>query len=156
MPGFAIDSRPTIQVFSPTLAEEAELVTFTSTPSGSTLIRTIPQPAFDKDQGKPLLDSLSDAVESILGEGIATSASGSQGVDDSGLIYDAVTFTVEYVPTTPIPGRIVGTVQIPVTTLTLDTSFGAGGAQFGLGTGIATAPELIQAEYDRLKALTGA
>ena len=148
MPGFAIDSRPTVQVYSPTLAEEAEIITFTSTPSGSVLIRTVAQADFDADKGKALIDSLSDAVESILQEGIATSASGSQGVDDSGLIFDAVTFTVEYVPQRVAPGRILGDVQIPVPTLTLDT-------QFGSAAGVVTAPELILAEYNRLKALTG-
>src|SRR5690348_11261045 len=108
MPGFAIDSRPTVITYSPTLSEEAMIVTFTSTPSGSTLIRTVPQASFAQDKGKALLDSLSDAVEQILGEGIATGAAGTQGLDDSGLIFDAVTFTVEYVPSAPTPGRILG------------------------------------------------
>lgn len=148
MPGFATDSRPTVQVYSPTLAEEAELVTFTSTPSGSTLIRTIAQADFDADRGKALIDSLSDAVESILQEGIATGASGSQGVDDQGFIFDAVTFTVEYVPQRTIPGRLIANVQIPVSVLTLDTQFGS------LDT-LTTAPEMILNEYNRLKALAG-
>lgn len=148
MPGFAIDSRPTVQVFSANLAEEAELVTFTSTPSNSTLIRTIAQADFEADKGKALIDSLSDAVESILQEGIATGAAGSQGVDDAGLIFDAVTFTVEYVPQRTIPGRLIANVQIPVATLTLDT-------QFGGIVGLDTGPETILAEYNRLKALAG-
>lgn len=148
MPGFLQDSRPTVQVYSPTLAEEAEICTFTSAPSGSTLIRTVAQTDFAADKGKALLDSLSDAVESILQEGIATSAVGSQGVDDSGLIYDAVTFTVEYVPTRTVVGRVLGDVQIPVNVLTLDT-------QFGSVAGVVTAPELILDEYNRLKALAG-
>ena len=148
MPGFGIDARPTVQVFSASLAEEAELVTFTSTPSNSTLLRTIAQTDFDADKGKALIDSLSDAVESILQEGIATGAAGSQGVDDSGLIYDAVTFTVEYVPQRTIPGRLIDNVQIPVSTLTLDT-------QFGSAQGVTTAPEIILDTYNRLKALAG-
>ena len=148
MAAFLKDSRPTVQVYSPTLAEEALICTFESTPSGSYLIRTVSQADFTADKGQALLSSLSSAVESILGEGIATSAVGTQGVDDSGLIFDAVTFTVEYVPTVSTPGRILGDVQIPVNVLTLDT-------QFTSGTGVVSAPELILNEYNRLKALAG-
>lgn len=145
----AIDSRPTVQVFSPTLAEEAQIVTFRSFPSSSVLIRTIAQSdANAADGGQSLLDSLSNSVESILQEGLAVAAAGTQGIDASGLIFDAVTFTVEYVPSPSVPGRILGDVQIPVDTLTLDT-------QFTSGTGITSAPELILAEYNRLKALAG-
>src|SRR5690242_9196355 len=111
------DSRSTVQVYSPTLAEEALIVTFFSYPSGSTLIRTVPQTSFEAGNGGPLCESLSDAVEQILGEGIATSAAGTQGVDDSGLIYDAVIFTVEYVPSAPVVGRILGDATIPVDTI---------------------------------------
>lgn len=147
----AVDTRPTVQTFSPTLAEEAQICTFYSYPSGSILIRTVPQTDFATDGGLALMNSLSDAVENILGEGIAVAAAGEQGLDVSGLIYDAVTFTVEYVPPTSIPGRIIGNVTIPVQTLTLDTSI-AGGSGV---PGITTAPELILAEYNALKKSAG-
>lgn len=143
-----IDSRPTVVVYTPTLSTEAQICSFWSYPSGSTLLRTVSQADFDADRGKALLDSLSDAVEQILGEGLAVAAAGSQGLDNSNLIFDAVTFTVEYVPPTSVPGRILGSIDIPVNLLTVDTQFSA----FLSGK---TAQELIVDEYDRLKALAG-
>lgn len=148
MTSVVIDARPTVQVYSPALAEQALLVTFHSYPSGSVLLRSIPETAYDKGDGGALCESLSAAVEQILGEGIAVAAAGSQALDDSGLIYDAVTFTVEYVPSYASPGRITNDISIPVNTITLDT-------QFGSIPGLETAPELILDEYNRLKALAG-
>ena len=143
-----IDARPTVIVYSPQVSEEGQLCSFFSWPSGSTLQRTVSQSDFNADKGKALLDSLSDAVEQILGEGIAIGASGSQGLDTFNLVFDAVTFTVEYVPPQSVPGRILGDVEIPVRTLTIDTQFGS----FLSGK---TAQELILDEYNHLKTLAG-
>ena len=143
-----LDSLPTVQVFSPSLVSQGLLCTIGSSPSGSTLIRTVPQASFQADQGAGLLSSLSDAVEAILQEGIATAAAGVQGIDASNLLYDAVLFTVTYVPPSPIPGEITGSVEIPVTSITADTQFGS----FLQG---GNAADLILAEYNRLKALAG-
>jgi len=148
MPYQLLSSAATVQVYSPTLVSDALICTFVSYPSGSTLISTVPQASFDADQGAGLLESLSAAVEQVLGEGIAVDATGTQGVDTSGLLYDAVLYTVAYVPPTPIPGTITGTVEVPVNVLTADTQFGS----FLTG---GTAAERILAEYNRLKALAG-
>lgn len=143
-----IDSNPTVQVYSPTLIAQALVCTIRSSPSGSYLIRTIPRNEFNTGTGKALLDSLSDAVESILSEGLATAAAGVQGIDGAGLIYDAVLFTVTYVPPDGVPGEIVGSVEIPVAVITADLSL------LG-GSGTESAPQLIRDEYDRLAALSG-
>lgn len=144
-----LDSQTVVQVLSPSLAAEALFVTFQSFPSGSVLIKTVPNTAFVAGSGGPLIASLSDAVESILSEGVAIAAAGTQGVDDaSGLIFDAVTFTVEYVPPVPIPGQITGDVQIDVLIITADTSLLGGG-------GVESASQLISDERDRLAAMSG-
>lgn len=148
MPSQLINSNTVVQVYSPTLADQAEYCTFYSFPSGSTLTRTVSEADFKGDKGKALLDSLSDAVESILGEGIAVAATGTQGIDANNFVFDAVLFTVQYVPPFSIPGTITGTVEVPVTTLTADTAF----ASFIQG---GSAQELILEEYNRLKALAG-
>src|SRR5690348_1299815 len=148
MPAQAINAVPTLQTYGPGLSQEAEFVTFYSFPSGSTLVRTIAHQDYVADKGLGLLNSLSDAVESLLQEDYVVAASGTQGLDDSDLIFDAVTFTVQYVPPTPIPGQILGDVQVPVTILTADTSFSS-----FLSGGSAT--DLLLAEYNRLKALAG-
>ena len=143
-----LDSVSTVQVFSATLVSDALTCSIRSFPSGSYLQRTISQADFDADAGAGLLTSLSDAVENILGAGVATSAQGTEGIDPASLIYDAVIFTVTYVPSYPSPGTITGNVEVPVDVLTADTSLGS----FIQG---GTASERILAEYDRLKALAG-
>lgn len=143
-----IDSVETVQVFSPTLVSEALLVTIRSFPSGSMLIRTVPLDVFNSGGTSPLLASLSDAVESILQEGTATAAQGTQGIDESGLIFDAVDFTVTYVPPDPIPGQITATVEIPVNVITEDTGFGS----FTTG---GSAADQITATYQRLADMYG-
>lgn len=143
-----LDSVSTVQVFSATLVSDALYCSLRSFPSGSYLNRTVPQTSFDADTGAGLLTSLSDSVENILGEGIATSAVGSQGIDSSNLLYDGVIFTVAYAPPYTSPGTITGDVEIPVDVLTADLSL-------GLTHSGGTAPERILAEYNRLKALAG-
>ena len=141
-----IDSIEVVQVFSPTLVSDALLVTIRSYPSGSVLIRTVPQDIFSSGGTSPILASLSDAVEQILEAGVATAAAGTQGIDDSGLLYDAVVFTVTYVPSMPIPGEISATVTIPVDVVTADTQFGS----FLTG---GSAADQINATYERLAAM---
>jgi hypothetical protein len=138
----------TVQVYGPQLASEALICTLASAPSGSQLIRTVPEASFRADQGAGLLGSLSDAVESVLGEGIAVAAVGTQTVDNSGLLADEVVFTVEYVPAAPVPGPIAADVSVPVSVLTADTQFGS----FLTG---GTAQERILDTYNKLKALAG-
>lgn len=142
-----LSSPDSVQVLSPTLAVEGMLCTMQSFPSGSTLIRFVPAAEFDADQGSGILASLSSAVEQILQEGTATSATGTQGVDDNGLIYDAVLFTVSYQPPYTTPGPLTAPVQIPVNVITEDT-------QFGSFTEGGSAADQISAAYQRLVAMS--
>jgi hypothetical protein len=141
-----LDSVEVVQVYSPTLVADALLVTIRSFPSGSVLVRTVPQEIFAAGGTSPILASLSDAVEQILQEGTATAAAGEQALDDSGLLYDAVTFTVTYAPAVPIPGTLEARVTIPVDVLTADTQFG------GFLTG-GSAADRINETYQRLEAM---
>jgi hypothetical protein len=144
-----LDSASVVQVFSSALVSDALLCSIISYPSGSRLVRTVPQAEFQADSGAGILESLSDAVESILGEGIAVAASGTQSIDSGGFVADQVVFTVRYVPTYQTPGVIEGEVTVPVDVLTADQSL------LGSVAGFDSAPELILAEYNRLKALAG-
>lgn len=120
-----LDNPQTVQVLGPQLVSQGMLCTIQSFPSGSFLIRTVPLADFNSDRGQGLLRSLSETVESVLGEGIATAAEGIQGIDDNDLIYDAVRFTVTYVPPGPAVGTVSAPVDVPVNVLTADTSFGS-------------------------------
>jgi len=141
-----LDAYETVQVFGPNLASQGQLCTIVSSPSGSMLIRTVPQASFVADQGQGLLSSLSDAVENLIEGGLASAAVGTQGIDTAGLLFDAVDFTVTYTPATPIPGTITTVVEIPVDVLTADTSFG------GFLTG-GSATDRLSAAYQKLAAM---
>lgn len=149
MPYKLLASNETVQVFSPSLVQDALICTIASSPSASILLRTITQQEFTTDNGAALLTSLSDAVESILGEGIAVAAAGTQLVDPaSGLLYDAVVFTVAYPQGSGAQATITGTVEVPMTTLTADTQFGS----FLTG---GSAQQMILDTYNHLAALAG-
>lgn len=136
-----------VQVYGPDLVAEVQACTIESFPSGAVLVRVVPQQAFDADQGKALLLSLSDAVEQILQAGTATGATGNFRIDANDLLVDYVDFTVTYVPSAAIPGTISTLVPIPVRTITADTSI------LGGSSGFESAPELIDAAYQRLAAM---
>jgi hypothetical protein len=150
MPQKLLASNETVQVFSPTLVSDALICTILSAPSGSILIRTITLTDFAADHGAALLGSLSDAVESLLGEGLAVAAAGTQGFEQSsGLLSDLVVFTVAYPQGAGTDAQITATVSIPVTIITIDTQFGS----FLQDT--TAAPQLILDTYNRLKTLAG-
>jgi len=138
-----INSVDNVQVLGPELLVETLLCTIQSFPSGSILVRSVPQDSFVAGDGGPLCASLSAAVEQILSEGTATAAVGFQGIDQSLLLYDAVTFTVTYVPPNPTGGEITAPVTIPVAVITEDTGFGS----FTTG---GSAADQINATYQRL------
>ena len=146
--GYQLLSSPdTVLVYSTNTVVDALACTILTTPSGSIVGRTIPLADFQADKGQGLLKALADAVEEILGEGIAIAASGGQGVDAAGLLYDFVRFTVGYTPPGGTPGAITADVDIPVNSLTLDTQFGS----FIEGD---TPQEAILATYNRLKGMS--
>lgn len=147
MPTQLLNSVPQVQIVG-NLTSDGQIATFQSFPSGSVLTRWISQADFTSDRGKALQDSLGDAVERILGEGLAIDATGVQTIDNSGFIADNVDFTVRYVPTYPSLGGAEGTARVPVSILVADTQFGS----FLVGGSPA---EIILAEYNHLKALAG-
>lgn len=141
-----LDSVEAVQVYSPTLVADVLVCTIQSFPSGSVVLRTIPQTSFAADEGQGLLASLSSAVENIIDGGLATAANGLQVVDESGLLQDVARFTVSYAPPAGTPGEITATVDVPVNVLTADTQFGS----FLSG---GSAADMISATYQRLAAM---
>lgn len=140
-----INSTDTVLVYGTTVSD-ALACTIATSPSGAIVVRTIARAAFEADNGQGLLNSLADAVENILGEGVAIGASGFQSVDVNGFLADFVRFTVGYTPQGGTPGEITADVDIPVPVLTADTQFGSfldGGS----------AADRIGATYSRLQAM---
>lgn len=141
-----LSSRSSVQVLSPTLVVDTVSCTIQTGPSGVVATREVPLSEFTADQGEGILNSLAVAIEQVMSDGMVSGASGTQLIDDSGLILDAVSFVVTYQPPPPIPGPISVDVTIPVDVLTADTSFGsflAGGS----------AADQISAAYQRLQAM---
>lgn len=141
-------SYDTVQVLSATSAVDVIYCTIVTDGSGSVVQEAITKHEFEANQGAGELNTLADAVDGAISGGLATFAVGTQGVDASGLIFDAVTFTVEYVPPQPTFAPITTTVEIPVGVLTLDPAI-------ALHITGGNTTERLQAAYDKLKTLAG-
>lgn len=147
--GYVLQSSyDTVQVLSSTSAVDVIYCTIVTDGSGSIVQMAITKTEFNANQGAGDLNTLADAVDGAISGGQAISAVGTQGVDANGLIYDAVTFTVQYVPSRPTIGPLTTTVEIPVFLLTLDVGIAL---QYPGGN----ATERLQAAYDQLKTLAG-
>lgn len=143
-----LSSYDTVQVLGATSAVDVIYCTIATSGSGSIVQRAVPKAEFVQDNGEGILSSLADAVDNAISGGLADAATGTQDLDESGLLYDAVVFTVSYTPNTPTTGPITTTVTIPVDVLTADTSFG------GFLTG-GSAADRLRAAYDSLVKLAG-
>lgn len=143
-----LSSYDTVQVLSASAAVDVIYCTIITTGSGSIVQRAVPKTEFVSDQGGGILSSLADAVDNAISGGLADSATGTQDLDESGLLYDAVVFTVSYTPQYATTGPLTTTVTIPVNVLTADTSFG------GFITG-GSASDRLRAAYDSLVKLAG-
>lgn len=143
-------SYDTVQVFSASEVVDAIYCVIATAGHGAVVNRTIPKANFGKngiDVG--MLNALATAVDEAIDGGLAVAASGVQDVDDSGLLLDAVQFTVQYVPASPTLGPLTTTVTVPVDVVAADTQFGS-----FLSGGGSTADRL-QAAYANLKTLSG-
>lgn len=142
-----LDSYDTVQVLSPTTAVDAIYCTIQTSGHGAVVQRTVPKTEFEADRGDGILASLATAVDQVLDGGLAVAAQGTQDVDNAGLLYDGVVFTVEYLPPFATAGPLTTTVTVPVNVLTADTQFGS----FLTG---GSAQDRLQAAYQRLVALS--
>lgn len=138
----------TVRALSPSLSSEIELATIRTTPSGAIVTLGVPKSIFDTAAGNNVLNDFAQAVEDLLAGALASGAVGVQGIDEQGLVYDAVAFTVVYEPATPRLGTISTVVEIPAGVITADPSF----ANFLTG---GSATERLAAAYANLKALAG-
>lgn len=142
----ALDSADTVQVLSPSLVYDANLVTIRSD-GGWILLRTIPKTDLVAQTADELLTSLADGVDSLVGAGYAVAAWGVQDVDASNLLYDAVRFTVAY--DTPGGGQLTTEVDVRVEFVAFTATGGPGASAENL------ARDQLQAAYDNLRAMAG-
>ena len=117
------DQQRTVQVLGPAQVLDVMRVGATTVPHNVYFQRDIPYLSW-RDQGAgPWLGTLADAIEQRLQSGLADSAAFVQDVDASGLLTDAVEFTVTLPPSGTQPGPMSTTVTVPVNMLTADTAF---------------------------------
>lgn len=141
-----IASESSIQVLSPTLTQPIVQTTIQTVPHGVIASLALDQADFDAGTAGAILEPFAANIETIMSQGVAIAAQGSQSLDPNGLLADGVDFTVEY-RNPAIPGSsLTVVVTVPVGLLTATEQFGGHG-------GLADAEALIDAAYNKLAAM---
>lgn len=141
-----IASESSIQVLSPTLTQPIVQTTIQTHPSGVIASLALDQADFDAGTAGAILEPFAANIETILSQGKAVAAVGSQTLDPNGLLADGVDFTVEY-RNPAVPGSaLTVVVTVPVGLLTATEQF------MGQG-GLAEAEAMIDDAYAKLAAL---
>ena len=109
-----IGSYPTVQVLSPTLVNDVQYCTIQTDPSGVIASMPVQQDVFNKGQAGPVLTAFANGIEQLMAYPHVVAATGTQSLDASGLLQDFVTFTVQYVPTSPTSTSITADADVPV------------------------------------------
>lgn len=141
-------SYSTVQVLGPSLINDVVYCTIETIPSGVIASMPVDQSAFDGGTAGTLLDGFAQAIELVMQQGEAVAGQGQQTIDQSGLLQDVVTFTVEYTP--PGAGATSITAQADVPVPLLSTVETIGGQ-----TTIADAEAIVHAVYLNLENLAG-
>lgn len=109
-----IASTSTVQVLSPTLVNPVVYCTIQTQPSGVIASIPVQQTVFDASAAGVELQNFADAIEQTMNLGYVIAGVGSQQLDQSGLIEDFVTFTVQYTSATTPPSGVTAEANVPV------------------------------------------
>jgi hypothetical protein len=113
-----LGSHRDIQVLSGTQVIDVERVAATTVPSGVYFERVVPLTIFGTAAATDYIAELAEAIEQRIQGGIADSASFTQDVDASGLVFDAIEFLISIVGPPEGGGTFSTTVTVPVNLLT--------------------------------------
>lgn len=150
MAGYSlIASESTSQVVSPTLVIPVEYCTIRTDPSGAIVSAPVSRDVFDAGASGTLLSSYAANVEYLLGHDHVVGATGSQTLDNSGLLQDNVVFTVQYMPAGATATAVTADAIVP-SNLLLE-----GGDPSIEGTLLASAAQIIDNTYNNLAAAAG-
>ena len=108
----------TVQVLGPSQVADVERVSGTTIPHSVYFERDVPLTVFGTAGADDYVNELAVAIEQRLQGGVADSAAFVQDVDDSGLLTDAIQFTVSVPPPPGSVGPFTTTVVVPVNLLT--------------------------------------
>lgn len=120
-----VSQTPSVQVLSANEVIDTMEVGFVTAPSGVYAQRSVPRSAWKDGGAGAWIGPLATSIENLISGGLASGAVFVQDVDaSSGLLKDAMQFTVLYDAPPPAVAPMTTTVTIPVDMLTLDTQFG--------------------------------
>ena len=108
----------TVKVLGPSQVIDVERVSATTLPHNVYFERDVPLTIFGTAGADDYVNELAVAIEQRLQGGVADSAAFVQDVDDSGLLVDAIEFTVSIPPPPDSTGTFTTTVVVPVNLLT--------------------------------------
>jgi hypothetical protein len=91
--------------------------TIQTEPSGVIASMPVQQTVFDAGQAGVELGNFADAIEQIMVNAHVNAATGSQTIDESGLLQDFVTFVVDFEPPGTTGTSVTADADVPVTML---------------------------------------
>lgn len=143
-----VGSYSTVQVLSPTLANDVVLCTIQTSPSGVIAALAVQEEIFDKGESGPALTNFANAIEQVMADPRVIAGVGDSLLDPSGLTAYAVTFTVEYRDPVKAPNGATATATVGVNQLDFsDATIGR-----TLRTGVMAEIDRV---YDNLQAAAG-
>ena len=147
--GYAlVGSYETVQVLSPTTINDVVYCTIKTQPSGVVASLPINKTLFDAGQSGDELRAFAQAIETVMSDPRVIAGAGSQSIDDSGLLADNVTFTVQYVDPVHAPNGATALATVPVYALNYSNMSSAGAQENTVNT-------IIDGVYANLKAAAG-
>lgn len=117
LPYALLASYTTVQVVSPTLVNDVLYCTVSTLPSGVIASLPVPQGEFESVLTSVVLEGYALAIEEVMKLPSVTAGSGIQTIDTSGLLADAVSFTVQYVQSGTSGTSVTAQAVVPVTEL---------------------------------------
>lgn len=109
-----IASASTVQVLSPTVTNPVVYCTIQTHPSNVIASIPVQQSVFDANEAGVELGNFAGAIEQLMTNTHVSSGTGSQQIDDNGLLADFVTFTVFYVPPGGSGASVTAEASVPV------------------------------------------
>lgn len=143
-----VGSYQTVQVLSPTLIQNVVYCTIQTQPSGVIAALPVPETAFDGGTSGTMLGEFAAAIESVMEDSRVIAGTGSQTIDDAGLLTDNVIFTVQYIDPVRAPNGATAQATVGVGQL-VSMSLG-GGVHTQVGV-----QGIIDAVYANLQAAAG-
>lgn len=148
-PYILLASESTVQVLSPTVVNDVVYCTIQTSPSGVIASTPVSTAEFLQETVSTRLSTFEFSIETLMERPEVIAGTGTQTIDDNGLLADNVAFTVEYVPPNTTGTSVTAVAVVPVSDL-LEPRATSGG-----GGGLTDAVAKITDTYNALVALAG-